>query len=105
MSSSGRGGPIERPPTSDCSTLRDKTPLNSVDSDVLRGVNIGDILPVTAQGDRGPLVVTNKNGEVLGSITSMKLAALLRCINDGFEFVAEVESISGGQVVVLIRAK
>jgi uncharacterized membrane protein YeaQ/YmgE (transglycosylase-associated protein family) len=101
------GGPTPRPPGngSDCAKLHEQTTLNSVDPNVLSTIKKDDILTIHAQSPRGPLVVLNQSGGVVGSITSASLAKILDCINDGFEYVAIVQSVKGGQVIVLIRPK
>ncbi len=100
------GGPsgIDRPRTKqDCASLTDRTVLNSVNASAARGLRSGDALHLQARSLRGPLVAINAAGEEVGSITSAALAQLLACIEEGFRFVAEVQSVAGGRIEVLVR--
>lgn len=103
----GSGGGVPRPPGggSDCAKLHEETTLNSVDPGVLATVKKDEVLTVHAQSPRGPLVALNRNGAIVGSITSASLAKFLDCIEKGFEYVAIVQSIKGGQVIVVVRPK
>ena len=77
--------------------------LASVDTEVLKMVNVGDILPVEAQAADGPVVVM-KDGEVLGSVVSSKLMQLLNCMNGGTEYEAEILKIEEAICQVKISA-
>ena len=103
----GSDGGVPRPPRdgSDCAKLNEETTLNSVDSAVLATVKKDDVLTVHAQSPRGPLVALGRNGTIVGSITSASLARFLDCIEKGFEYVFRVQSIKGGQVIVVVRPK
>jgi hypothetical protein len=107
MSGNSGSGPTPRPPGngSDCTKLHETTALNSVDPAVVSTIKKDDVLPVHAESPRGPLLVQNQRGATVGSVTSASLARILDCINNGFEYVAIVQSVRGGQVVVLIRPK
>lgn len=100
------GGGGQRPENgSDCARLREQTTLNSVDPAIVANLKKDDVLTVHAQSARGPLVALNDTGAVVGSITSASLAKFLACIEKGFEYVAVVQSVKGGQVVVVVRPK
>ena len=102
--SGGPGGP--RPDEGpNCADIQERTPLNSVNPSTLAGLQKGDVLQVQAEGPTGPLRAINDAGEAVGSITSAALARLLSCIQQGFEYVAIVQSIKGGQVIVIVRPK
>ena len=107
MSGPGGGGPGPGGPSSgpgvDCSTLTFRTTLNSPDPDVVAQLNRGDILGVRAESDAGPIVAVTSEEEVVGSITSSQMAELLRCVDEGYTYVAIVRSISGGRVDVEVR--
>lgn len=101
---SGSGGGIDRPRNGpDCANLQETTNLNSVDAGVAATIKPNDQLAVSAQTPRGPLLAVTTRGEAVGSITSASLARILECINQGFHFVAIVQSITGGRIVVEVR--
>lgn len=92
--------------TSDCALLFEKTVLNSPDPAVLAQLKAGDVLSVAIMplGPRRILVALTQDGKPAGSITSAALAKIISCIeNEGFSFVAEIQSIQGGACSVYIR--
>ena len=99
----GGGGPAS-PSRPDCSTLVFRTPLASPKPKVIAKLNKGDQLDVVAQSAAGPAVVQTRQGEEGGSITS-RLADLLRCLAEGYMYVATIISITGGNVEVEIRPR
>jgi hypothetical protein len=103
----GGGGGVPRPPRdgSDCAKLHEQTTLNSVDPRVLATISKDDVLTVHAETPRGPLLALTRGGAIVGSITSASLAKFLDCIENGFEYVAIVQSVKGGQVIVVVRPK
>jgi hypothetical protein len=106
MSGGGGGGGYDRPhDDSPCESFNMKTPLNSVDQAAAQGIKAGDLLGVATQGPKGPVVALNKKQGPVGAITGGSLGRLLECIEAGFEFVAEVESVNGGNIVVRVRPK
>jgi CTP-dependent riboflavin kinase len=102
---SGGGGGFDRPPGGqvDCADIREQTNLNSVDAAVAATVTKNDVLTVRAQTRKGPLVALTDKGSIVGSITSASLARILECIAEGHKYVAQVQSVQGGQVSVLVR--
>lgn len=86
-----------------CMDLVITTNLASVNVDVLKKVNEGDVLPVKALGTDGPVVVV-KNGETVGTVLSSKLVQLLNCMNGGTEYEAEVLKIEEAICQVRISA-
>ncbi len=102
----GSDGPGPRPePRSNCASLREKTTLNSVNPVTATQLRKGNILAVHAQSPTGPLVALNDNGQIVGSVTSASAAQILACIEQDYEFVAEVQQVSGAQIIVLIRPR
>ena len=100
------GGEMPRPMqgTGDaCLNLVIITNLASVDAEVLKKVDEGNVLPVEAQSADGPVVVM-KDDEVLGTVLSSKLVQLLNCMNGGTEYVAEVLKIDDALCQVKISA-
>jgi hypothetical protein len=108
MSGGGGGGGTYSPPDTgvSCANLKFDAPLQSVDPDAVRGLAEGDELTVrlgTADGASIVEVVTGV-GDYVGALID-RIADLLRCIQDGYEYVATVISIDGGDVRVRVRAR
>jgi hypothetical protein len=100
----GGGGPS--PPSGiDCARLVIRTPLNSPNQSVVAKLKKNDQLSIEVQGARGPVVAKDSSGQIAGSITAQSLLDLIRCINDGYEYIAIVRDVSGGKVDVEIRPK
>lgn len=103
--SGGGGGPPERPPA-DCESFILRTHLNSPQPPIVRGLRKGDVLPVQLHqvaAGRNAVVALDAKGNVAGSITGPGLGTLIRCLQDGYAFVAVVENTSGGGVEVTVR--
>lgn len=106
MSGSGGGGGPATPDTQvDCVSLIFRTTLNSPDPTVVSNLKRRDVLQVSPKTSKGPIEATTDAGEVAGSITAGQMMRLLQCIDDGFEYVAVVLSISGGRVEVRPKSK
>jgi hypothetical protein len=101
----GGGGPATPDAQVDCTSLIFRTNLNSPDPAVVSELNRRDVLQVSPKTPQGPIEVIANAGKVAGSITAAQMMRLLQCINDGFEYVAVVLSISGGRVEVEVRPK
>lgn len=84
-----------------CPLLTFVTPLNSVNPHSLGNITIGDELPICEHD--GSIVAIDASGIVVGSITAIELAQLFACMEMGYQYVAEVESINGGTCLVRIR--
>ncbi|MCW4452165.1 hypothetical protein OK344_08080 [Kaistella sp. BT6-1-3] len=94
MSGSGGGGYV--PPQSakfDCNTGIINTSVSSVDLTVLSSQNIGDILQVELS-ETETVVLSDGNGEILGSIIHTNTADLIECIKSGNEYEAVITSIN-----------
>jgi hypothetical protein len=102
MSGSGGGGPYgaSGAGSTNCDIV-ERVPLNSVQKAVLHSLNVGDKLAVEVKGQS--LVATTSGGEVAGSLTPPRLAALLACIESGREYLAVVLKLKGALVEVEIR--
>ena len=107
MSGSGHssgGGPSAASNDVDCSQLTDETTLNSPDPNVIRELSVGDVLVIVLANERQSLVAMDSHGNIAGSITSNLMLQFIKCLDGGFEYVAVVQSIVGGQCTVQIRA-
>lgn len=102
----GGGGEMPRPMPAKgdaCMDLVITTNLATVNEKVLKKVNEGEALTVTAQSADGPVVVM-KDDEILGSVMSRLLSQLLDCMNGGTEYIAEVMKIEDAICQVKIAA-
>ena len=83
------------------------TTLSSPDPAVLRTLRVEQVLTLRPESERGPLlaVTQTRPEQVAGSVTSALLARLLRCIADGYAYVAIVRRIDGGVCEVEVRPR
>ena len=86
-----------------CLNLVVITNLASVNANLLKKTQVGDVLPVEAQSADGPVIVL-KDGDILGTVLSSHLVQLLNCMNDGTEYKAEVMKIEDAICQVKISA-
>ncbi|OOE36201.1 hypothetical protein BZG05_01585 [Salinivibrio kushneri] len=84
-----------------CSTLAFKATLNSPQA-VASWLKPGDVVTLSLQ--QGKILTAVFNGQVIGSITGHQLQRLISCIDNGYSYVGDVFSISGGRVVLEVRA-
>ena len=106
MSGSGGGGGWVDQPTDDCARLAQQTTLNSPNRMVLSGLQKGDLLEVrVSKIGRGVVVEAVRNNQVAGSITSSIIQKLAECVENGYEYVAEVLDIQGGACRIHVRVK
>lgn len=102
----GSGGPGggfgPRDDGTPCDQLRFRTSIASPQP-AADGLDVGDVLRVVLNS--GPPVVihlVDHGGNVVGSLIT-RIADLLRCIQDGFSYEAEVEEVDGGDIQVDVR--
>lgn len=108
MSGGGGSGGSYSPPDTGvrCASLKFDAPLQSVDPDAVQRLIERDELTVrlgTADGASVVEVVT-AGGDYVGALID-RIADLLRCIQDGYEYVANVVSIDRGDVRVRVQAR
>ncbi|EHJ48321.1 hypothetical protein DFW101_2316 [Solidesulfovibrio carbinoliphilus subsp. oakridgensis] len=94
---SGGGGNI-------CSSLFERTILSSPVPEVITKLKQGGILQIELI-DQGRILAASFHGERAGSIISPKLIEFIECIQAGFEYIATVDAVDGGQCQVTIRPK
>jgi hypothetical protein len=103
-SGSGTGGP---PPTEpvDCANLQFDAELASPQPKVVATLKKGTILSVEldAAGGRNRIIARAPGGQIAGALISGRMAELLRCLQAGESFVAEVTRVDGGDVRVRVR--
>lgn len=107
MSGSGSGGGDWIPTNNDaCESLTEVLPLNSPNPAILKILKKGDVLDVEARkADASVVVVALFQGQVAGTITSAIFQRVAECIENGFEYVAEVLEIQGAVCRVRVRRK
>ena len=84
---------------STCLLIQVSTPLNSVQVDLLKDLEIGECLSV--EDDSGRLVVL-KDGKIVGSLTPLEQAKIIACITEGFVYKATVISRDGASCIVKV---
>jgi hypothetical protein len=108
---SGGGGtgdtpPIGPRPEPDCSALQFEATLASPDMAVVATLVVGAVLGVDVRqgaGGRNLIAAVTPAGQIAGAITD-RIADLLRCIQQGIDFEAEITDLNGGWIVVTVRA-
>lgn len=83
-----------------CSTLAFRATLNSPQA-VASSLKPGDIVNLVLQ--QGKTLTAVFNGSIVGAITGHQLQRLISCIDNGYSYVGEVFSISGGRIVLEVR--
>lgn len=108
MTGADKSGSRRAPEPSDkCSEFVEKTPLSSPKPAVLKKLQKGDVLDVILQKnrDRPSTVVAAKDMDIAGSIISARSPQLVRCLERGYDFEAEIIQLDGGLCTVEVRAK
>lgn len=83
--------------------LNETIDLDGTEPDVLDDVNIGDIFVIEYQDGR--LCVVDYEGRVVGSILGSHADRLEECMEQGWEYSAEVVAISGRTCEVFVTQK
>lgn len=86
-----------------CVDIFVQTTLASPNPEVIGMLKPNDILSLQLEREIGPLLAITPQNEIAGSITSSMLAKLIRCITEGFKFIAIVKSVTGGRCDIEIR--
>ena len=104
-SGSGSGGGGGGGGGDDPCAITQNAPINSPNPLVVPGLSIGDILEVrlTGTSPRSVLEVRTSLGQLAGSLTHVGHLSLIRCIQAGNNYQAEVIQRIGGAVVVRIE--
>lgn len=96
--SGGGGAPTDVP----CDQLTFQARLQSPQLNVVSLLELGDELAIDLTDD--PAVQATNDQGLAGHVTT-RLPDLIRCINSGFEFIAIVDEVDGGNVVLTIKPK
>lgn len=105
MGGSGSGGWMPSAPRESCQTLSFVATLNSPQPSILSTLNIGDFLEIVLAPPPHHTIWVLKNGEIGGALTGSHVSSLIHCIQNGFNFEAEVISILGGSCTVMVAPK
>jgi hypothetical protein len=85
-----------------CADIVLRTQLASPDPAVVADLEVGDILNVKLLTATGPLQALTQDGDVAGAILTSDPALLINCINSGYEYLAKVLSVHGGDCQISI---
>lgn len=102
--SGGGGGPEPPIPKIDCTRISERTVLNSPVPDVVGSLTKGEVLDVKVQNGTS-LVAVTEDGDIAGALTPPLLPRIVECIEEGFEYVAIVLSVSGGECRVHVKLR
>jgi hypothetical protein len=101
MSGSNRRRRDATAPISPCSTLTFDATVNSPQAAAVTTLVVGDVLDlILMMGGQGVSVM--KNAVVVGSLTGVRVAQMINCMNSGFAYKATVRTLNGGQCVVRV---
>ena len=82
------------------------TILSSPDPEVVNTLAKNDVLTIELEGrDPERLVAKTNDGSVAGTITSEGMPDIAECIRKSFEYEADVLSVNGGRVEVMVRRR
>lgn len=90
-------------PTNPCDQLSFRSSVNSPQPSVISGLNQGDILQVVLQTLPQTAVVVQHQGATAGALVGTKVNSLINCLQNGYQFVAEVLEVAGGRCTVEVR--
>jgi hypothetical protein len=89
-------------PVSPCSTLTFDATVNSPQATVLTTLVVGEVLDLTLMtGGHGVAVL--KDAVIVGTLTGIRVAQMINCMNSGFDYKAIVSTLNGGQCVVRVE--
>lgn len=103
MSGMSTGAFFDRKRRLDCGSLFLQTQLSSPREEVLQGVQKGDVMKLKLMSMAGPcLAMYNEN--IAGTIINKYIIQLIKCMNSGHEFIAEVREVEGGRCALTIKS-
>ena len=104
MGGSGSGGYRPSAPSNPCANLTFRATINSPKPAVVGALQVGDVLDVVLDPESHSVSLLH-NRQTAGSLTGTHVAQLINCINNGFDYQAEVVQLNGGQCVVQVEPK
>ena len=102
----GGGGGLGGPPIPEimCTQISERTVLNSPVPGVVGNLKDGDVLYVKVHKGTS-LVAVNKDDDIAGALTPLLLPRIVECIEEGYEYVAIVLSVTGGECRVHVKLR
>lgn len=99
----GPGFPEESEPVP-CAELTFEVTLSDPIPDAVEGLADGDVLQIELRREpRLRIAVIDDEGVIAGVIATQQFDRLLQCLQEGFDYEAEVLSVDGGAVRVRVR--
>lgn len=102
MSGSDDGGWTPPNNISPCEQLSFTANINSPQPSTLSSLEVGMVLDLTLQMSPYASVLVGHNGNLVGTLTGINVSRLINCIQTGFNFVATVLAVSGGNCTVKV---
>jgi hypothetical protein len=87
-----------------CQELTFRAALQSVQPGAVAHLGIEQLLTVSLRAGNPPVIEVKTSAGVLVGALINRVPEMLRCLQRGFEYTAEVLSIDGGDVRVEVRA-
>ena len=102
---SGKGGsPPPGQPTQDCGSLSFRTYLASPDPAAVGSMSVGTVFSVELDTSGAfPIVAVREGTRTVGAIAEGQVGTILRCLQEGYRYEAEVLTIEGARVNLLVR--
>jgi dUTPase len=101
MGGSTSGGYVPTVPSSPCDRINFRANINSPQPSVLSTLQVGSFLDIELQAT---IIVAKYHGAALGTLTGHSVANLIGCIQNGYQYHAEVLNISGGNCLVRVES-
>ena len=93
------------PPLNPCERVAFRAALNSPQPAVIAKLTVGDELTIRLQTTPNTAIVAEYSGVIAGSLTGSHVSTLTNCIQNGFQYLATVVSVSGGNCIVDVSVK
>lgn len=100
--STGSGGYAPPQKQTSCETLTLEASINSPTATISQ-LALGTVVDLTPGHAPTSSVLVHYQGQLMGSLTGVKVSQLARCLADGFTFSGEVIHISGGFVIIRVE--
>lgn len=100
MGGSGSGGWTPTVPSNPCERLKFRANVNSPQPTMIAALRLADVLSVSLQTTPSTAVIVSVRGTPVGALTGAKVAELVNCLQNGFQYVATVVSLQGGNCTV-----
>lgn len=102
--SMGNGGYAPPYKQTNCERLTLDASINSPTAAISQ-LKLGVAVDLTPNQGTTSSVLVHYQGQLMGSLTGVKVSQLARCLVDGFNFSGEITRISGGFVIVRVKPR